>query len=147
MRVDGKAAAQLKAQLRGATPKARAAMYRAMDDAVQPLTTEFRQQARRLPSGGGLAEYIARAQAAVSRRLSGARPSLTVRMSRSKAGGSVDLPAVNAGRLRHPTYGRAPWQSQQVEPGLWDRTTERAGAKAQQRLLAAVRRAARDIAR
>ena len=84
---------------------------------------EFPGEARAtLPRRGGLADRVAGSTIDVQLDAGGARPTLTVEASNAR----VDLGPVNAGTIRHPTYGGRPWVAQEVRPGVWDRTVERA---------------------
>jgi hypothetical protein len=60
-----------------------------------------------------------------------------------------DLPALEAGRLKHPVFGRFrrtrrgdlkpnPWVSQRIRPGFHERGTETAGDEAEKQILAVV---------
>lgn len=98
---------------------------------------------RLLPSRGGLGAYVAgRLRLTAQIRVNGSSSRLTIKGSRPKAGGMVDLRRIDAGRLRHPTYGHAPWVNQTVSEGFasntlteemadrWRRTVDDAVAKA-----------------
>lgn len=49
-----------------------------------------------------------------------------------------DLPSLNAGRLRHPVFGRRknPWTVTGIPSGFYDRGTEKAAGEAEKQLLA-----------
>jgi hypothetical protein len=69
-----------------------------------------------------------------------------------------DIKAINAGRLRHPVYGRFrrlkdgtrqanPWVAQSVRPGLVDEPARRALPKARQQIEDAIDRVSQQIVR
>lgn len=51
-----------------------------------------------------------------------------------------DLPALEAGNLRHPVFGRSksPWVQQRIRAGFHERGTEKAGDEAEKQILAVV---------
>lgn len=69
-----------------------------------------------------------------------------------------DIKAINAGRLRHPVFGRNrrlkngtlqanPWVMQRIRPGLVDEPAERALPKAKQKIEDAINRVSQQIER
>lgn len=51
-----------------------------------------------------------------------------------------DLPALNAGELAHPVFGRrkSPWERQKIRAGFFERGTEKVDAEAEKQILAVV---------
>ena len=115
-------------------------LYRALNTGAQPMKDDIRRNfATKLPQGGGrgrrgkgrlrkdgtrargslrapesLAARAARATISVKGR-SGRNPSVAV-TARTSRGKSIDLQALEAGTVRHPTFGHAPWKAQAVTP-------------------------------
>lgn len=93
-------------------------MAKEIRTAVPPVRVAVRSHALAfLPEAGGLNEWVASAgvRAAVRRGPRTAGVSLVAgRNSRRRR---ADLKRLDAGRLRHPTYGHGPWVLQQVQPG------------------------------
>lgn len=95
-----------------------------------PLTEQLQQAAaRRLPARGGLAAGTAKKlKVAVRTRLSGQQAGVTAVVAVAE----LDLPKMEAGKLRHPTYGRKPWVTQKIEAGIFGEAVEQtAGAVVQ----------------
>lgn len=130
----------LKATLQGLDREGKRALGKTLSAAVDPLRDDFTDEAiSSLPSRGGLGVYVAKSRFVVRRRLGGSRPTLAIRVRRSKRGGAVDLTRIEEGRLRHPVYGdRRTWVNQSVKAGMWDRVTGRAVVVTAARLSAAV---------
>jgi hypothetical protein len=122
-RVTGASAIRdLSRDLKAAGSNLRKAIPKGMRKAARPLVRDIRAEARSsLPQRGGLAGYVASSGIRVSTTAGG----VTVVGKRSKGGGLSDLEAINAGTVRHPTYGRRPWAAQGVRAGFWDRPVER----------------------
>ena len=95
-----------------------------LNDAGRPAVDAARRSARnRLPRRGGLAERVAAGK--FTAKVRG-----TELIIAGQAG--VDLPAMDAGRFRHPVHGhRDRWVPQDIPPGWWtDAMTEQADAVA-----------------
>ena len=121
---------------------------KALRDAARPMTEAIVKEAlETLPKRGGFAEYIAKASITVSTRTGVSSASVRLVGRKRKAGSEpqVDLPAVNRGRLRHPTYGHSPWVTQMVPPGFWDRGVARSAAEVDKRMQEALDRMRRRI--
>lgn len=112
---------RLARDLKAAGSDLRRELPKALRRAAKPIVAGIREEAvASLPKRGGLGGYVAKASITTSIR-TGANPAVRI-VGKKKAGErQVDLPAINRGRLRHPTYGHRPWVLQQVEPGFWDR--------------------------
>jgi hypothetical protein len=104
-------------------------MPRALRRAATPMIKAIRDEARTvLPKGGGLNEYVAESPITTIVRTGADNTTVQIRGRRRQArpnGKQVDLPAINRGRLRHPTYGHRPWVTQQVAPGVLGRRLDR----------------------
>lgn len=123
---------RLRLALKVLDKESKRAVNKTLRSAVEPIREEFRREAARLPSRGGLAAHIGKSWYSVVKRLGGSRPSLSIRIRRTKRGGVVDLTKLNEGRLRHPVFGRPDrtrrewgWADQTIRAGMWDRTLER----------------------
>ncbi len=115
-----------------ATNALRKELPKGMRRASVPMIRAIRAEAKdTLPERGGLAEYVAKATITTIVRTGADNTVLQIRGRRKQTrptGKQVDMPAINRGRLRHPTYGGSPWVTQQVQPGFWDRGVEKAQA-------------------
>ena len=121
---------------------------KALKRAAAPMVEAIRADAReRLPHRGGLAEYVAKATISVQVRTgaNNASARLVGRRKQTRAGGQVDLPAINRGRLRHPTYGHGPWVTQTVPAGFWDDGVTHAQGAVDRELQAALDQVRRRI--
>lgn len=98
-------------------------LNKGLREAAKPLVKKTRSAARsQLPSGGGLAQQVAkepqRVQVRTGSRTAGVR--LVVQRKRGAAW------ATNKGRLRHPVFGnRDVWVTQAVPPGWFDDTIKK----------------------
>lgn len=106
------------------------------------LERAFVDEAGTLPRRGGLARLVASSDLTVDEDVSGEQVGVTVRAGNAR----VSLGPLNAGDLRHPTYGRAPWVSQPVRRGFWQRACETAARGSDDELLQRIRDAARTAA-
>lgn len=95
-----------------------------------------------LPQRGGLADLVAGADLAVVEDTSGDHVGVTVTASHGK----VSLGPLNAGDLRHPTYGRGRWVRQPVRPGFWSKACDDAAQGSDDELLQGLREAAQTTA-
>lgn len=123
---------KLKVALSVLDKESKRAVGKALSAAVEPIRDEFKAQALTLPSRGGLARYVAKSRYTVVKRLGGSRPTLSIRVRRTKRGGAVDLTKINEGRLRHPVHANPKrtrkewrWVDQTIKAGMWDTTLER----------------------
>lgn len=123
---------RLRLALKALDKESKKAVNKTLRGAVEPIREEFRREASQLPSRGGLAAYVGKSRYSVVKRLGGSRPTLSIRIRRTKRGGAVDLTKINEGRLRHPVFGRSDrtrrewgWADQAIKAGMWDRTLER----------------------
>ena len=99
---------------------------------------------RRLPSRGGLAAYTAKNLKVTSRtKLSGNEVGVTV-VATVKG---MDLPKLEAGKLRHPVYGRAPWVNQSIPAGIFGDAVQELAGDVGKAILRAVEDTARKIER
>lgn len=81
-----------------------------------------------LPHRKGLNVWVAsRARVTASTRLTGKNVGLRLRIKHRGVNGLTDLPAINDGRLRHPTFGDEPWVLQGIVPGFANRAIDEVG--------------------
>jgi hypothetical protein len=109
--------------------------------AMKPVRPALRESARRtLPRKGGLNLRVARAKITTRRSRQGVR---------LQAGGPrSQVDEINAGRFRHPVFGRkGRWVTQPITPGWWDRPIDDLRDDVQRQLLAAMRRVAAKLDR
>ncbi len=71
-----------------------------------------------------LNELVARARIKTVANFSGKFVGVAIIGSQSKQGKKRDLEGINAGMVRHPTFGRKPWVAQRVKPGFFDKPLE-----------------------
>jgi hypothetical protein len=127
------------------------AMRLATNAAVEPAKDAIRKgvgQAGRVPRRGGLAAVIAGAKFRVQ-RLGGKAPGIVLIMRRAKqdGGGVIDLKRMNAGRLRHPTWGnRDKWVTQTIPSGWFEACLEPVKPQVTDAMRAAVQDVANQIA-
>ncbi|MFQ6170366.1 hypothetical protein ACK8HX_02065 [Oryzobacter sp. R7] len=111
--------ARLAQALRAANRPLRRAVERAFGDVAPGLLRAMRAGgADAAPAGGGLAARVERAVMShqVTDRGGDVHAELRLRMAEG-----YDLGELDAGRLHHPTFGRAPWVTQQIQPGGFSR--------------------------
>lgn len=118
--------------------------------AAQPLAQAAKDSAlEKLPKSGGLNEYIANSNIVARTRLTG--PRVGVRIVAKKSGGSKghDLEAMDAGKFRHPVYGRkgTKWQEQSVEPGWFSEPMKKSAPEMEAAALLALEVTARELAK
>lgn len=112
-------------------------MARALTKAVDPLGKAITEEAGKAAPGG----YRGTLTASMKHRRSvrNTRTQASVRLTTTAKGvkENRDLPAINAGRLRHPVFGRrrSPWSTTRVRSGFYDRGIAIAGPKAEKQLL------------
>lgn len=120
-------------------------LAKALGDAVEPLKKAIGQSAAvTMPSG--YAPTLTRSLRH-RRTVRAAARQASVRLATFGAGEKErrDLPALEAGKLRHPVYGRSrrtkkgrkanPWSVTRVRPGFHARGTEKAGDLAEEQAL------------
>ena len=92
--------------------------------AAKPLVADAKASAAgTLPASGGLAARIAGGK--FSTRTRAGRANLGIRIVSANG---YDLPAIDAGTVRHPVYGnRKAWASQSVTPGWFTKPMEASG--------------------
>lgn len=83
--------------------------------AAKPIQAAARvNYAKRLPKSGGLASKAARARMSVAQKKTrGGDPSLQL-VTRHPTGQKMDMRAIDAGLIRHQTFGRLPWNVQRI---------------------------------
>jgi hypothetical protein len=75
-----------------------------------------------LPSSGGLGAWVSRIGISVRFKLSGRSTGITLKGGRNSQGGRSDIRAIDAGRVRHPSWGRRgpkQWHNQVVRTGFF----------------------------
>lgn len=82
-----------------------------------------------LPSGGGLAAWVAATRLSAKITLKANQVRVNIRGGRNSAGSGKrsDINAIDRGRLRHPSWGRrgpGQWHTQAVVPGFFTKTVE-----------------------
>lgn len=81
-----------------------------------------------LPHRGGLGRWVAKASITVQVKLQSRKGTIKLKGGRNSAGARSDIRAIDAGRVRAPSWGKrtsASWHTQSVTPGFF---TETAGA-------------------
>lgn len=102
-------------------------------EASKPLIVEVKAaEAEKLPHAGGFADLVAGDRISVANRMTGNRAG--IRLTQKGKNGQVrDLAAMDAGNIRHPTYGHKPWVDQSIEAGIWSNTLSNSEAVAEVR--------------
>lgn len=99
---------QLRKEIRRPIPSVRAAVKRRALDV--------------LPRGGGLNVWVSRTKVTAKIRLAGRAAGVQLKGSRKSAKDKSDLRRLDAGKVRHPSWGRRggdQWHSQAVTPGFF----------------------------
>lgn len=100
-----------------------------------------------LPHQKGLNVWVAsRAKVTASTRLTGKNCGLRLKIRHKGVNGITDLPAINAGRLRHPTFADTPWVLQPIAPGFASRAIDEVGDTLVENFRGAVDEVARKLA-
>lgn len=139
---------QLGADLRKAGAKdLRKELLKAGRDAGKQAQGEVRKHALSdLPHRKGLNVWVAaRAKVTAQTRLTGPNVGLRLRIRHKGLNGLTDLPAINDGRLRHPTFADDPWVLQPIAPGFADRAVDAVGDALVEGFLGAVDETARKL--
>lgn len=123
-------------------------VLRAGRDAGKTAQGEVRKAALRdLPHRKGLNVWVAsRAKVTASTSLTGKNVGLRLRIRHKGLNGLTDLPAINNGRLRHPTFGDEPWVLQLIAPGFAGRAVDEVGDTLVEEFRKAVDRVADKLA-
>lgn len=121
-------------------------MYRGIQRATKPLKAAAQASAlEHLPAGGGLNRRVAGARMSTRTRTGGANPGVRIVAREGKA--SIDLAALDRGRLRHPLYGnRRYWYLQRVPDGWWSRPMTQGADTVRRELVAALDDVRRQLA-
>lgn len=103
-------------------------MRRALTRAARPVTAEVRAHAEEiLPHRGGLGAWVAAAKVNVRISYSARSAGIRLRGSRGSGKGKADLTGIDAGSVRHPSWGRrsaGSWHAQAVPAGWWSKPLE-----------------------
>jgi hypothetical protein len=87
-------------------------LTRRQEEAMARLRPVIKNRAlSSLPRSGGLAALVAGSELAVTTVGDGTQLTMS---------GSINLAAINAGRLSHPVFGKGPNVTQSVKPGFFD---------------------------
>lgn len=88
--------------------------------AAGPLRAAVKSMARAiLPKLGGLGVWVSRANIRVSVKRSSRYAGVSLFVGKDSIHGRTDMVAIDAGKVRHPTYGnRKHWSLQAVTPGF-----------------------------
>lgn len=95
-------------------------MLKELKVAPKRVTAESRRNTDRLPSSGGLAKRVAKAPQRVTARAGGTSATVRLTVPGKKSGAA----AANAGKVRHPVFGRRTFVSQDVPKGWFDDAVE-----------------------
>jgi len=102
---------------------------RRLREVAKPLGSEVRDTlAESMPRRGGLSAMIGRSKVSVS-STSASRQEIRVRSA------GHDLEAMDAGMLRHPTFGHKPWVGQSVPSGSAAKALEAGAPKVRDALM------------
>lgn len=140
---------QLGTDLRKAGEKGlRKELLKAGRDAGKTAQGEVRKHALTdLPHRKGLNVWVAAGTKVTAQtKLTGKDVGLRLRMRHKGINGLSDLPAINDGRLRHPTFGDAPWVLQLIAPGFAGRAVDEVADTLVKEFKAAVDEVARKLA-
>jgi hypothetical protein len=97
------------------------------------------RRGKRRRSSGSVVDRVVGATFS-TRILTGRNPGVVLR-GRDKAGRSIDLRSLDAGRLRHPLFGnRKHWYQQSVKPNWWTEPMEKGIPRAYAAVVLAVTR-------
>ena len=87
------------------------ALSKRINASVKPARQEFKKSAlARLPKKNGLNVRVSKTKYRTQKKKNGVR---------LIASGQDELDKLDAGSLRHPTYGHKPWVLQQIKPGVF----------------------------
>lgn len=143
IRWDGAGPAAAADALRHAADEVPEVVARVVRKIPDELKRTFPDAARRkMPRRGGLADIVAAADITAVEDVSGDR----VEVIATATSGRVDLGPLNAGDLRHPTYGRGRWVRQRVPSGMWQEACDDARKGTDDELLQDLREVARTTA-
>lgn len=131
-------------QLRDAPPELRRELRDNLKDVVKPFEGQVKSEAAdSLPHRGGYAGVMSSSvKVDISQALSGSGAGFTLVVHGKGRTQDRDVKAVNAGRLRHKTWGHEPWHSQQVAPGFVDRPADKLDGQVARKAQEAVDRVA-----
>jgi hypothetical protein len=92
-------------------------LLRGIREGSKPTIRKVKASAERnLPRRGGLAARVARSKISTRTKLSGSSAGVRI-----VAQGDMDVEALDAGRLRHPVFGRGGWAEQSVPQGWFSK--------------------------
>lgn len=112
-----------------------------LSDGTKPMKARIKQNTSRLPQSGGLAARVAGASIRTVNRTGARSYGVTLRATSKDS----SLPRLNAGKNRHLTFGREPWQQQSVEPGFFEDGIKELAEPLRRRLLSEADQIASEI--
>jgi hypothetical protein len=99
------------------------AMRRGLTVSAKPLTARIKASARdKLPNRGGLGAWVAASKIGVRIGYAGRSAGIRLRGGRKSLRDKSDLQRIDAGAVRHPSWGRrgqGSWHVQSVRAGWW----------------------------
>lgn len=102
------------------------AIGRGVRAGLPPVRRAIRARAlSSLPSRNGLAAWVAKSSITARIKLGSRSGTIKLVGGRNSAGGRSDIKAIDAGRVRAPSWGRrgvGSWHSQTVRPGFFTET-------------------------
>lgn len=102
------------------------ACARGIRAAAKPVRQAIKRRARQtMPTAGGLNVWVSRISIRAAVKLSGRSASIKLVGGRNSQGGRSDIRAIDAGRVRAPSWGRkgvGNWHTQSVPPGFFRET-------------------------
>ena len=111
--------------------RVRQALTKGLREIARPVgEAGLRAGAAAMPKRGGLSRRVERSSIRQTNSL-GSKPKVTIAL-RSREG--FDLPAMDRGELRHPTFGHRPWVRQGVPAGAFSEALNREADKVRDQL-------------
>lgn len=102
------------------------AMRKGLRSSAGPARKRIKAAAKEwLPKEGGLAAWVAKLSVTAAVRVTGRKAGVTLKGGRNSQGARSDIRAIDAGRVRHPEWGRrysGAWHLQTVRPGFFTET-------------------------
>lgn len=121
-------------------------LYRALNSAVKPLTTDVKQNLSQYLPDTYAATLAPRLKVKSRRRMGARNPSLYLVGTAKGKRSDRFVGALDRGVLRHPLFGnRRYWFPQRVRSGFWTEPLEAGADKVRRELVAALGRIARKV--
>lgn len=111
-------------------------MARALTKAVDPISMAINEEATKVAPSGYVEALTRSLKHRRSVRSSSRQASVRLTTQARGQQDLRDLPSLNAGRLRHPVFGRrrSPWAVTAIPSGFYDRGTKKAADAAEKQL-------------